>query len=134
MVRRIAGRSGQLMSSILSVSPIRFPPDYADLKSDGWGALARYRASDPRLFDYAAWDSEASIPMDKHNPHFSNRARGGLAAAAMIEVIEAEQEGGRVPLLSNARLKVTEGVEYDPQTGEPNKGCLATARHWQPHS
>ena len=31
-----------------------FPPDYADLKSDGWGALARYRASDPRLFDYAA--------------------------------------------------------------------------------
>ena len=49
----------------------------------------------------------------------------------MIEVIEAEQDGGRVPLLSNARLKVTEGVEYDPQTGEPNKGFLATSRRWQ---
>jgi type IV secretory pathway TraG/TraD family ATPase VirD4 len=106
-----------------------FPPDYADLKSDGWGALARYRASDPRLFDYAASDGEASIPMDKHNPHFTNRARGGFTGAAMIEVIEAEQEG-RVPLLSNARMKVTEGVEYDAQ-GEPIKGWIATARRWQ---
>ena len=66
--------------------------------------------------------------MDKQNPHFTNRARGGFTAAAMIEVIEAEQEDGRVPLLSNARLKVTEGVEYDPQTGEPNKGWIATAK------
>ena len=32
--------------------------------------------------------------MDKHNPHFSIRARGGLSAAVMIEVIEAEQDGG----------------------------------------
>ena len=91
-VRRIAARSGQLTSLILLVSPTTFPPDYADLKSDGWGALARYRASDPRLFDYAASDGEASIPMDKQNPHFTNRARGGFTGAAMIEVIRRNRK------------------------------------------
>ena len=67
--RNLAGLSptlGRPMSSIYSASQIRFrltmPSEERRL-----GGAARYRASDLRLFDYAAWDGEALSPWDKQN-------------------------------------------------------------------
>ena len=115
LLRRIAGRSGLLMSSIHSASARTFPPDYADLKSDGWGALARYRASDPRLFDYVAWDCEASVQVGQAKPPLQQPRARRSQRGGDDRGDRGRTGSGRVPLLSNARLKVTEGVEYDPQ-------------------
>lgn len=105
-------------------------PGYEDAESIGWAALGEL-PNDASLFDHVAGYMDALFPLKAgEDPHWSLRARGVTGGLTMDEVIEADNTGsaGRPRLFANVRDTLTEGDEYDAQTGEPIKGLAATAR------
>src|SRR4051794_31955917 len=99
---------------------------YDDLKSDGLNVLRALDAQSPMLFDDAAGCGEAWIKLESKDPHWSVRSRGLVTGLTMAEVIDAAS--GRVPTFANVRATLTEPDVFDPATGEPVKGLVATAR------
>ena len=98
---------------------------YEDAQSAGWAPLSELN-NDAALFDHVAGYTDGLFPLKAgEDPHWSLRSRGVIGGLAMDEVIDAT---GRSALFANVRDTLTEGDEYDPQTREPIKGLVATAR------
>jgi type IV secretion system protein VirD4 len=112
---------------VLTKRHLSYVPGYEDLASHGLNVANTLTAESALLFDDAASYSEAWIRLESKDPHWSIRARA-LWNGLTIAEVEESAEAGRPVAYSNIRAKLCEPDEFDPETGEPVKGLVATAR------